>query len=172
MRSVYYQLLLCAAAFSLLAGCSAPALEQLGHVSMPAFHPSFTLQVRPTLLNSQEWLRFWVEEHLLLPGGTTSGTPAPRQRRTISLNSRPGSNSGSTEAAAAAAVAAADGGATRPAGAAGPSSQAEIKAIRWVCSWALPVLSHVYEQRNAGHHLALSLVCVGVSMHQPAVWLS
>lgn len=93
--------------------------------------PVVVLQVRPTLLNSQEWLRFWVEEHLVLPGGTSSGKAGPRQRRTISLNSRPGSNSGSTEAAAAAAVAAADGGA-RPAGAAGSSSQAEIKAIRWV----------------------------------------
>jgi hypothetical protein len=99
---------------------------------MPALHPSFVLQVRPTLLNSQEWLRFWVEEHLVLPGGTSSGKVGPRQRRTISLNSRPGSNSGSTEAAAVAAVAAADGAAGRPAGAAGSSSQAEIKAIRWV----------------------------------------
>jgi hypothetical protein len=94
------------------------------------------LQVRPTLLNSQEWLRFWVEEHLVLPNGT-AGKGALRGRRTTSLNSRPNSLPGcSGEPLADGTAADAVSGrqalaAMAGCGAAGSGSQAQVKAIKY-----------------------------------------
>lgn len=117
--------------------CVGPRFERVSKSSLPAcccVCAPLSLQVRPTLLNSQDWLRFWVEEHLVLPN--SSGTAAAKRgRRTISLNSRSNSsNSGEAPGEGAGA----EGGAGRQAlaavagsGAAGSGSQAHVKAIRW-----------------------------------------
>ncbi|WIA12623.1 hypothetical protein OEZ85_006280 [Tetradesmus obliquus] len=45
-------------------------------------------EVRPALLNDQSWLRFWVEEHVLLPAGAK---PRQKSRRTFSFSKTPAS---------------------------------------------------------------------------------
>lgn len=47
------------------------------------------LQVRPALLNDQSWLRFWVEEHVVLPPG--SKLARAKSRRTFSFSKAPAS---------------------------------------------------------------------------------
>lgn len=99
--------------------------------------------MRPTLLNSQDWLRFWVEEHLVMPTAAGSGKQQPRSRRTLSFNSSRGPSSthllspGSDETPAVAAAALASGGraggqAAAAMAAAGAGSAAQVKAIRFV----------------------------------------
>eukprot|EP00878_Enallax_costatus_P006928 GHUV01007260.1.p1 GENE.GHUV01007260.1~~GHUV01007260.1.p1 ORF type:complete len:2890 (+),score=849.52 GHUV01007260.1:2-8671(+) len=46
-------------------------------------------EVRPALLNDQSWLRFWVEEHVILPPG--SRLTSTKSRRTFSFNKAPAS---------------------------------------------------------------------------------
>jgi hypothetical protein len=84
--------------------------------------------VRPTLLNYQEWLRFWVEEHLVLPNIAAGSKAQGRARLTASFNSHDGH--GSTQAAAAAAEGAGQAGGLPVAGASSASSLSLVRAIR------------------------------------------
>lgn len=117
------------------------ASHQQVHATLPILRP----QVRPTLLNSQEWLRFWVEEHVVLPSSAQGGK---RGRKTISFNSRSNSMQGSSagnDDTVAGAVGVQEGGAGRQvlaamagSGAAGSSSKADIKAVRYALGYLAP----------------------------------
>jgi hypothetical protein len=105
------------------------------------------------MLNNQDWLRFWVEEHLVLPaagsasgssGHTSSGRAHLKSRRTISFDNARLSSSTSllagvrgTAEAAVADSAAAGAAADATPGGVGTSSMAQVQVIRWVAMHAL-----------------------------------
>lgn len=80
------------------------------------------LQVRPALLNDQSWLRFWVEEHVLLPAGAK---PRQKSRRTFSFSKTPASIV-SGIASPAAPSPSGDGGTTPQ------TPSAQVTSYRWV----------------------------------------
>jgi hypothetical protein len=68
------------------------------------------LQVRPALLNQQSWLRFWVEEHVLLPAGAKPRLT--KSRRTFSFSKTPASIVSGIASPVTAPSPTADGGST------------------------------------------------------------
>jgi hypothetical protein len=99
--------------------CAQPCACRPTAVASLSSPPHTNAQVRPTLLNDQSWLRFWVEEHLLLaanaddaaggagsaPAGGKARGQQLRARRTISFDSSRLPPRGAAQGAAAAAAA-------------------------------------------------------------------
>jgi hypothetical protein len=83
-----------------------------------------SLQVRPALLNEQSWLRFWVEEHVLLPAGAKPRLT--KSRRTFSFSKTPASIVSGIASPVTAPSPTADGGSTLQ------TPSAQVQSYRWV----------------------------------------